>query len=370
MKDMDLFHHMVPSVVSGCMDYDSTTGGCVFLATSGLLGGASVRFPRALQRAREEILDVSRDESVSAIKSHLLSAFRQYANKLRDGSGTNHASVARAVMPPSINGCSASVLTAAAVMASEEFLTNSSGERGGWLSPSFKKHSSVAVLREKLQLHANFVNFLLHAGAFRKVTPAGRVKLRDHGEMIVATQASFTECQEFLTKLDDYAVDGTRKEEVASIRKLATRAFENVSDSVVDLPSCWAGLQLVYTNDNNDLIWLTSLIICNGIGRALRYRQDESSLYDVPVYEMSAESSSAPWTSSSSVLQVLQVQLQNINQSGDALLDNSADLDADNIALRQLVEDMSAALLGGHRDIVMRDIDNKTECQIYEGELL
>jgi hypothetical protein len=45
-------------------------------------------------------------------------------------------------------------------------------------------------------------------------------------------------------------------------------------------------------------------------------------------------------------------------------------LDADNIALRQLVEDMSAALLGGHRDIVMRDIDNKAECQIYEGELL
>jgi hypothetical protein len=256
MKDMDLFHHMIPSVVSGCMDYDSTTGGCVFLATSGLLGGASVRFPRALQRAGEDIMDVLRDESVSAIKSHLLSAFRQYANKLRDGSGsTNHASVARAVVPPSINGCSASVLSAAAVMASDELLTNSSGGRGGcWLSPSFKKHTSVAVLREKLQLHADFVNFLLNAGAFCKVTPAGRVKLHDHGEMIVATQASFTEYQEFLTRLDDSVVNGTRKEEVASIHKLA-------------LAISWAGLQQAYTNDNNGLIWLTSFIICNGIGR-------------------------------------------------------------------------------------------------------
>eukprot|EP00804_Cyclotella_cryptica_P014678 CCRYP_012690-RA/>CCRYP_012690-RA protein AED:0.02 eAED:0.02 QI:155/1/1/1/1/1/5/288/1249 len=369
VKDLDLYPHIVPSIVSGGMSYDSITGGCVFLASSGLLGGTCVRFPRSSPPSGCNYgVDMLRDETVQAIKSHLLSAFRQFMNKMQGGSGSaSHASVARSVIPPSIDSCPSSVLSAAAVMASQDFLTDSVGGRSGWLSPSFKVHSPMVALREKMQLHTDFVNFLLYAGAYRKVSTEGRVKLRDHGEMIVATQASFTECDAFLTKLDTAAVDDAKRMEVSKIRHVATNILKGGSENVRDLPSRWATLQQSSMNDHDaDLIWITSLVVCNGIGRALRYRQDESALYDVPVYDVSAESSSAPWTSSLDVLNVLRVQLETIDQCGKSLLDNSLGLDADTDALRRLVEDMSAALLGGHRDIVLRDPSNENARQWYE----
>jgi hypothetical protein len=263
-------------------------------------------------------VDILQDENVLAIKSHLLSAFRQFMNKKQSGGGTtSHAAVARSMIPPSIDACSSAVLSVAAVMASQDFLTDSVGGRSGLLSPSFKVQSPMVALREKLQLHTDFVNFLLHAGAYRKVSTDGRVKLRDHGEMIVATQTSFLECDAFFSKLDASAADDAKRAEISRIRHIATSILKGGSENVLELPSRWSSLQEASMNDHSaDLLWITSVVLCNGIGKALRYRQDESTLYDVPVYDISAESSSTPWTSLLDVLGVLHKHLPIIYQRG------------------------------------------------------
>ncbi|KAL7522786.1 hypothetical protein ACHAWX_007515 [Stephanocyclus meneghinianus] len=372
VKDLDLYAHIIPSIVSGCIGYDSITGGCVFLASSGLLGGTSVRFPRLTSvskaSAQYNDVDILGEENVLAIKLHLLSAFRQFMNKKQSGGGTtSNAAVARLVIPPSIDACSSAVLSVATVMASQDFLTDSVGRGSGWLSPSFKVHSPMVALREKLQLHTDFVNFLLHAGAYRKISTEGRVQLRDHGEMIVATQTSFLECDAFFSKLDASASDDIKRAEIARIRHIATSILKGLSENVLDLPSRWSSLKESSMNDNSsDLIWITSVVLCNGIGKALRYRQDESTLYDVPVYDITTELSSIPWTSSLDVLCVLQSHLQIVYQCGESLLANSSGSDVDTVALGRLVEDMCAALLGGHRDVVSRDPGNDNARQLYE----
>ena len=368
IKDLDLLHHVIPSLMHGCMTYDSTTGGCMFLASSGLIGGASVRFPRIalpVSIADEGMGDVG-SENILAIKMHLISAFRQFVSKLRDGKGnTNHAAIARSVVPPSVNSCSPSVLTAAVVMSSQDFLTNSGG-MGGFLSPAFKSPSPIVSLQEKLQLHTDFVNFLLYAGAWRKVLTDGRISLRDHGEMLDATKTCFITCQKMVENLADSATDNARREEIKSIRHVIKSALQGVADNVIDLPSRWARLQQTSMNDNDDMFRITSIVLCNGIGGALQYRQETSPLYDIPIYDIPTQLSSAPWTSSIAVLEVLQYQLKKIDQTWRSFLDNATNFDDDKAILRSSVEDMSAALLGGYRDIVNRSDDNNA-CQMYES---
>ena len=372
VKDLDLFHHIIPSVVSGCLSYDSTTGGCAFLASSGLLGGTTIRFPRAASLRGsvpgEKIMDNVGQDNVLSIKSHLVSAFRQFINKSRDGSGnSNHAAIARSVVPPSIDSCPPSVLSAAVVTASKDFLIGSGGT-SGFLSPAFKTPSPIAALREKLELHTDFVNFLLYAGAYRKISTSARIELRDHGEMIEATEMCFVTCQKMVEKLDDGATNNARREEVSNIRHRFSAALEGVAGNVMDLPSRWASLQQT-SMDNQDFFQITSVMICNGVGSACRYRTDTSSLYDIPAYDIASEPSLAPWTSSIEVLEVLRVQLESIDRYGQLFLENSNNnLEEDSTLLRVLVEDMSASLLNGHSDIVMRNVASDHACQQYESK--
>ena len=183
VKDLDLFSTIVPSAVKDSMSYDSLTGGCVFLSTSGLLGGASVRFPSTTTASRgsgdEAMAGPVDDEAVVTIKSHLQSAFRQYLNKVKEGGGVSNS--ARSVVPPSIGSCSSQVLSAAVVLASKDYVCASSSG-SSMMSPTGK--NPLMTLRDKLQHHRDFVNFVLHAGAYRKVSSASRIKLRDHGEML------------------------------------------------------------------------------------------------------------------------------------------------------------------------------------------
>jgi hypothetical protein len=361
VRDLDLIHNVVPSIVSGCINFDCTSGGCVFLASSGLLGGASVRFPKVLSQSTEKTTEkVVGDENVLAIRSHLISSFRQFVNKSGSGN-TNHAAIARSVVPPSIDSCSVSVLSAAAVKASEEFLL-SGGGRNGLLSPACKT-SPIAALREKLQLHTDFVNFLLHAGAYRKISTSARIKLRDHAEMVETTQTCFITCQQMIEKLDSTATDSVRRDEISKIRHELNRTLDGVADNVTELPSRWASLQQTC---DKDLFLITSVMICNGIGMALQCRQNSASLYDIPTHDVSAESSTAPWTSSLDVLQVLQAQLEQVDRF-ESKLNTLLSADEMTALLSEVVEDISSALLGG---IVLRCADDADACKMYECEFM
>jgi len=389
VKDLDLYSNIIPSVVKNSMSYDSITGGCVFLATSGILGGASVRFPSDvnIQRGAEgaavaALMDESliHDETVLTIKSHLQSAFRHYLNKLKEGGG-NSNNPARAVIPPSIGTCTSQVLSAAVVLASKDFVCATAG--GASSSSPFSPKpatSPVTVLRDKLQMHKNFVNFLAHGGAYRRVSTSGRIRLRDHGEMINAARALLIESQSYFSNADSVAAatqDDTRRSELAQVRQMVTSALEGTSDDVTALPHSWARLQQQLPENTNgdecsqlekDLFFLTSSSICHGIGQALRYRQNESGiLYDIPSYDSCSVSSHiSPWTSSPEMLEVFFTQLQAIQRVGEPILSASLDFDTDTMNMRQYVEDISASALSGHRDVVLRKPDDDEATKTYE----
>ncbi|KAL7529749.1 hypothetical protein ACHAXR_003137, partial [Thalassiosira sp. AJA248-18] len=379
VKDLDLFSNIVPSIIKNSMSYDSLTGGCVFLATSGLLCGSFVRFPSIAPESDGANVSVegdkiaswsdesllSKDETVLTIKSHLQSAFRQYLSKMKEG-GSNPA---RSVIPPSIGTCTSQVLSAAVVLASKDYACASPVSGSSFASPKAK--SPVTILRDKLQSHKDFVTFLLHAGAYRKVSIAGRIRLRDHGEMITAARALLIECQGYFHAEAAAAGDDARRSELAQARQIVMNALEGISSNMFSLPNSWATLQQLYDNDwslGKDLLPLTSSSICQGIGQALRYRNDESgALYDIPSHDsLSPCSHGLPWTSSLEMLEVLFTQLKAIQQKGESILSNSLDFEMEQTNLRQYVEDISASALSGHRDIVLREPDNQEAMKSYE----
>ena len=376
VKDLDLNSSIVPSIVQNSMSYDPLTGGCVLLSSSGLLCGTHVRFPiiTSVETSRDEggiaaasrslLLDeaslslLAQDETVLTIKSHLQSSFRQYLSKLKEGGSSGGGNPARAVVPPSVGTCPSHVLSAAVMLASKDFACASSSAgvgAGGMFSPRMTTSSPVTILRDKLKMHKDFVTFLVHAGAYRRVSTAGRVRLRDHGEMITASRALLIECQSHFSNAEAAAAGrgGSGRSELAQARQMVMSAVEGASNDVIALPRRWAALQQL---PNDDFLLLVSSSICEGMGQALGYRQNESSsLYDIPSYDPSAAPPS-PWTSSTETLQVLFAQLQAIEQSG---VDENANV-------RQYVEDLAAAALSGHRDIVQREPDNDMMLKSYD----
>jgi hypothetical protein len=335
---------------------------------------------------------LAQDESVVTIKAHLQSSFRQYHTKLREGGGSiGISSTARAVIPPSVTTCPVYILSAAVVLASKDYVCASSGDGGGiggpgrGLSSPFltRRNSSggsstpVTVLRDKLQLHKEFVTFLLHAGAYRRLSNAGRVRLRDHGEMITAARTLLIECQDYFTKVEAAIVrgDSSSRNELAQLRQMVISALDGASSDVMTLPKRWANLQQLISSSGNTtplkdvLLLMTSSSLCQGINDALTYRHIESiPLYDIPSFVSSSSSSScSPWTSSTEMLSVVHAQLQFIHQMGEYILTTSKDYDTDKANLQWHVGDLSAAVLSGYRDNVSCEPDNDGAVRAYEA---
>lgn len=382
VKDLEINSTIVPAAVNDTLSPDPVTGGCIFLATTGLLCSAHVRFPplssdvaslsssRELGGRGERLIDLLRvpNEIVLTIKSHLQSSFRQYLIKLNEAGGSS-GSLARTVIAPSVGTCPSRILTAAAVLASNDYACAVSSQSS--ISPRFAtvggtltgSSSQLNTLREKLRIHRDFITFLVHAGAYRRISTDGRVLLRDHGELLTTTRTLLIECQSFFTKADAAATSsggGDERKEMARMRRLVMSALDGASDDVTALPRRWAGLQQLATSSTplwNDIhLLLLSTSICQGIGQALHYRYNESMpLYDIPSHDSSpSPSSCSPWTSSSTVLDVLVVQLRSIQQLGEFILSTTMDYDMEKANLRRYVEDLSASILSGYRDALQR----------------
>ncbi|KAL9185223.1 hypothetical protein ACHAXT_003000 [Thalassiosira profunda] len=365
-KDMDLTSNVVPSVFRNTVSYDPLTGGCAFLSSTGVLGGATGARDASTEEGGPLDEALAKDEAVLTIKSHLMSAFRQYLAKAREGGG---AGSARAVMPPSVGGCPSYVLSAAVVLASREYARAASGGGASPFSP--RASSPVTALRDKLTSHQEFINFLAHGGAYRRVSLSGRMALRDHGETIAAARALLTGIQAYFSKAEASAGDDARRSELANLRLVVSGATEGASQDVSALPtSSWARLQHLAADGaapGRDLLLLSSSSICRGINQALQYRQDESGpLYDIPSTTSTTPGSHSPWTSSADALDVLTSQLQAIRQSSDSVSSSSADMDADQTTLQQCVADLAAAALSGHKDAVQRMPDNADALKSYE----
>ncbi len=404
-KDLDLDSSKVTSIIRNSMSYDSLTGGCVVLSTSGLLCGIHVRFPPVTTSGEGEgttttmtakmsmddasLVLLAQEESVVTIKTHLQSSFRQYITALKEfggGEGGSSSNPARAVIPPSVMMCPGHILSAAVVLASKDYVCAPSGDGGGSgrgiSSPFVPRRTSVSgsssapltVLRDKLLLHKDFVTFLIHAGAYRRVSNAGRVRLRDQGEIITATRTLLIECHEYFIKEDSAIVSGdsSRRNELAHVRQMVMSALDGAANDVMILPKRLAKLQqLISPSDDTTplkgmLLLMTSSSICEGIGQALNYRAKESSsLYDIPSF-VSNSSRCSSWTSSTDMLDVLLSQLKFIHKMGEFILSTSNDYDVEKSNVQTHVADLSAATLSGYRDIVSSEPNNDDALVLYE----
>ena len=193
--------------------------------------------------------------------------------------------------------------------------------------------------------------------------------MRDHGEVITATRAMLTECQEYFTQMEATIASGDndRQGELAHMRQMVITALDGASNDVMHLPKRWNNLQQLMSMIplKDVLLLMISSSLCEGINQTLTYRHDESSsLYDIPSFVSS--SSCSPWTSSGEMLDILLVQLKFIQQMGEYILSTSNDYDAVNANLRQHVADLSAAALSGYRDIVSCEPNNEEALRTYE----
>ncbi len=92
----------------------------------------------------------------------------------------------------------------------------------------------VMALCDKLQLHKDFVTFLVHAGAYRRVSTKGRVHLRNLGEMITALRALLIECHDYFSKAEA-AIEGgdnIRWRKLAHVRQIVMTALKGASNNV------------------------------------------------------------------------------------------------------------------------------------------
>jgi hypothetical protein len=67
---------------------------------------------------------------------------------------------------------------------------------------------------------------------------------------------------------------------------------------------------------------------------------------------------------------VLQTQLEDIDRFESKMVNTSFSAEELTALFREVVEDISSALLGGHRDIVLRSADDVNAWKMYEREFV
>lgn len=393
-SDVDLPHDVVPALISGAVADDTATDGVVLVGRSGCVASFEVDFPSSsssstpapTERQQREMVTSptpssgggGREEDVQSLSSHLLSAFASHLRRLDERSRSTPARGGRgqqqrlrrgasadvdltSSLPPSILTTSSRTLSAAAVLASSAL-----ADRG---DPTADLASNVLgpydALLERMDVHASFVNFLVHAGQYKRVTGEGRRGLRDTGEMIAGALASADVLEEEARAVTAAARrkgrglvaeggGGGDEEWRATMERFLSTLLDQ---GVTSLPARLAELQATtegysYNDDSARLssssysstIRHMSSLLCAVLSAALRYREDRSNdLYDVPARVRVP--TSAPWTSDTDVLVALTRQLELIGKSSAAASTGASG------ETSRAVRIQSSALLDGHADL-------------------
>lgn len=268
--DMELPKLAAPNVIG---TGTAATSEGTFLMTTDKLISVVIKMDWRATVAKHSLLISSPTSSltspnVQTLIQHLSDAFYQYASSSSTSHTTDVSIVAS--LPPSLLEARTSALNVAT-------------EHASWLLLS--DTTRTTDIKQKLKTHQLFVNFLNHAGLYRKLTSC-RCKLMDHGEMV---QCCITllenKCQglgedptNVLSKLCRFQEDTIRLDDADTLGS----AIRNVSET-----------------------------ICCTLESANKYRK----MYMEVLYDVPSQGSSdyvSPWTSSNEMRSLLLTQLRHI----------------------------------------------------------
>ena len=235
---------------------------------------------------------------VQTLTRHLLSAFQQYYSQ---GSHAADASVA-ASLPPSLLEARSGALNVAVVQTSvllcDEMVSTGSG-------------GPMGIVKDKMTQHRALVNFVTHAGLYRKLTPA-RCKLMDHGEMLQACVA--------LCELNGSLQEGARDrlgKHVMGLEGKCTHVWNHLKTFQESVFS-YAKEHETEVGVSDKLRVLADEVseaVCAALESSAVYRtRQREMLYDAP--PLGSVDYLSPWTSSEEVRGLIKQQMKCIQGLG------------------------------------------------------
>jgi hypothetical protein len=381
IRDMDLPIDIVPAVISGAVGIDSVTDGFVAISSNGYIISTRLIFP-VLSSASPRKTDARSKETIQLLKSHLLSEYVIYKRRLEQfnrsiiGGSLSSISTTNSttILPPSITSADPTELSLASVAASKSLMDDDYGSihRFG-NKPIISNFNTTRVLEdvdEKSATHGGFINFLIACQLYKKIDIAGRIQLRNHGELLHGVRGLIIAWQDLLegslhNDMGLSAINAEKMEadsmiqEQTKINQILVGCEETLSDFQGRLNS----LQLLLYDDGSSKLQPSKLLfsyvfilIGEFAKEAFTYRENHSDhQYDLMVNpgHLGWDEGVLPLSSTDEFMCLLERQL--------ALIETIANQDEDNILFQSdfhlLIQTFCYLLLDGFRDIYYKTRD-------------
>jgi len=319
--------------------------GVLLISDTGCLIDSSVKFPmNATAITTQGSMINSSGVNVDTLTSHLMSAFLQASHQQKK-SAANH-------LPPSLHEASVATLEEAVARCST-VLTNGGIDTTD--RRNIESQTCLDRLKERLQRHVEFVNFLIHAGLVRKISRS-RCVLSNHGEMLSASQSLFQLLDEYAlaassssgdveTEVNNHTManDATVASQTGIILSAKIHHLENDCTDVLSyLSSIIEHVDDGITSNNSQQTLATESLCAALVSiQNWRTRHVEMGLYDAPTN--GSEQYVKPWTCSDKLRNMIATRLQSISGGEQPRVDQ--------------METMVRALLQSHVD----DDDDSTD---------
>eukprot|EP00979_Chaetoceros_neogracilis_P002561 scaffold435_cov275-Chaetoceros_neogracile.AAC.13 len=370
--DIDLDPHVIPHVPPGALQHDRATGGCNIISTVACMISVRATFPMNTGMTPEQLATPSKvnNEMVDVVAGHLFSAFQIHLRKQESQSNlplsprmernklSPYSKRSDSFLPPSIMGANGATLSHAVVTVSSQLVDQSSSSSGN--------AAALDVIFDKVQMHQSFIQYLVHAGIYKRVTFSGRLSLRDQGEMLYAIGGLLnswniileaeSRSESFHEALDQ---EGGHRNEIT----LFGEALKGIEQEVTQFPANFLSLQKrvipgTMNGQPSSSTWLLFIMLKihhQSIQNAVMHRNEQSEkLYDISHSEGSTvyyENGVSPWTSSNEALCNVEYTLQSL-QIAAAENRNAAEiLQQMNELLSEIVEHLVSNMLEGHKDV-------------------
>ena len=377
--DIDLDPQVVPHIPAGALQHDSATDGCNIMCTTAciinvratfpVITGTSTRQPTTPSKVNEEMVDVIAGHLFSAFQTHLRKQESQnnvlpMSPRMERNNRSPYSKTSYSFLPPSIMSANSVTLSCAVVAVSTQLVDQASS------SSDTTAIAALDVISAKVQMHQSFIQYLVHAGIYKRVTFQGRLSLRDRGEMMHAIGGLLnswnvileaeSRSQSFHEALNQ---EGDHKDDIL----LFGESLKGIEQTVTLFPVSLLSLQkkVIPGTMNGEAssstsTWLLFILIkihCESIQNVIMHRNEQSEkLYDISHSEDTSasvyhENGASPWTSSEDALFNVEYTLQSLQIAAAENKNATEILQQMKEVLGEPVEQLVSNMLEGHKDI-------------------
>jgi hypothetical protein len=394
--DIDMPIDVVPRIICGAVQHDCATDGCNLIGTTGCVVNVKAIFPPVPTKDLNQGLASSSStmvnpEIVEVVSSHLYSAFQTHERRLDAqyeqplSSRVNEKNLSPfskrldPLLPPSITNADREVLSLAVIAVSAKLVDEASQGKDVM--------SALDIISDKVQMHQNFILYLIHAGIYKRVNFQGKLTLRDHGEMMYAIGGLLNSWNVILEaharKLSLHeALDVDTDINYENELSLISKALQGMEERVTRFPENVLSFQrqvLPFSRQETFTAWKLFIILkihCEALQNAMIYRSEQSEkLYDVSAQEYRSlfhQEMASSWFSSETSLISMHHSLKCLSMAAyqDGVTTHKLKQMRD--VMGDIVEHLAAYILDGYSDInpTIRNEEGYDAAKVLSFDLL